>query len=206
MIHEMARPARQRVPRAAARQSPVLYAIPIAAAAIVSYSNSLSNPLVFDDRVAIVENAAIRSVGASLTPGRETPLAGRPMVALSFALNHRAGGLEVAGYRVTNIAIHACTALLLFGVVRRTLQIPAVRDRFGAGAEGIAPAIALLWAVHPLNSEAVDYATQRTESLMALMAMLTLYASIRALTGVSRTRWQSAAVVSCALGMACKES
>ena len=42
-------------------------------------------------------------------------------------------------------------------------------------------AVALLWTLHPLNTEAVDYLTQRTELMMALFYLLTLYASIRAL-------------------------
>ena len=43
-------------------------------------------------------------------------------------------------------------------------------------------AVALLWTLHPLNTEAVDYLTQRTELLMALFYLLTLYAGIRALS------------------------
>jgi hypothetical protein len=42
-------------------------------------------------------------------------------------------------------------------------------------------ATALIWLVHPLNSEAINYVTQRTESMMALFYLLTIYASIRAL-------------------------
>src|SRR5690606_27564812 len=57
----------------------------------------------------------------------------------------------------------------------------------------------------PLNSEVVDYVTQRTESTMALFYLLTLYAALRALES-GHGRWTALAVVSCGLGMACKES
>src|SRR5207244_5363019 len=67
-------------------------------------------------------------------------------------------------------------------------------------------AAALLWAVHPLNSEVVDYLTQRSESMMAALYLSTLYTANRALTGSRRRMWQSLAIASCALGMLCKES
>ena len=110
-------------------------------------------------------------------------------------MNYRVGGLEVRGYHLVNIGIHLCTALLLYGVARRTLLMPRLSDRYRARAAGLAFAIALLWTVHPLNTEAVDYLTQRTESLMSLLFMLTLYASIRALGYRGQVRWQSAAVM-----------
>src|SRR5207247_7884354 len=90
----------------------------------------------------------------------------------------------------------------------------------------LAFAIALIWVVHPLNSEAVDYITQRTESMMALFYLLTLYCAVRAATAQSwrpplggprgpaeaghhvrfELAWTSAAIACCALGMASKES
>ena len=60
--------------------------------------------------------------------------------------------------------------------------------------------------LHPLNSEVVDYLTQRTESMMGLYYLATLYRSVRALEAGRRRAWQGAAVAACALGMACKES
>jgi hypothetical protein len=72
--------------------------------------------------------------------------------------------------------------------------------------DDLAFAIAVLWVVHPLNSEAVDYLTQRTESLMALFLLLMLYAAIRG-AGLAHAReWQAVAIASCAAGMGCKES
>ena len=178
----------------------------IAGAVIACYSNALSGGFVFDDRTAIVENSSIRSFAEVLRQERNLPTSGRPLVALSFAANYRAGGLDVRGYHLANVGIHLCTALLLFGVARRTLRLAGTTARFRGSAEGVACATALVWAVHPLNTEAVDYITQRTESLMSLLFVLTLYAGIRALDARVQTRWQSVAVTACALGMACKES
>jgi hypothetical protein len=169
----------------------------IVAAGAAAYWNSLAGPFIFDDNASILTNPRIRQLGQllrTLAPPPNTPVAGRPIVNLSFAVNYTLGGLEVTGYHVVNIVIHVINALLLFGIARRTLEF--VRGDLPSAAHSsqgritpaparhaslnVAFAIALLWVVHPLNSEAVDYLTQRTESLMALFYLATLYASIRA--------------------------
>jgi hypothetical protein len=91
----------------------------------------------------------------SLSPPRDTPVAGRPLVNLSFALNYRAGGLEVHGYDFANIAIHVAAALVLFGIVRRMLLRPLLADRFGPASSNLGLACAMVWALHPLQTEAV---------------------------------------------------
>jgi len=153
-------------------------------AGILTYANSLSGPFILDDQSTIVDNRQIRewwSPSSVLVPESDTAIAGRPIVNLTFAVNYAIGGLDVRGYHAGNIAIHVICALLAFGVIRRTLDLPRMRDRFGGSAANVACAVALLWVVHPLNSEVVDYLTERTESLMALFYLLTLYASIRAI-------------------------
>ena len=154
------------------------------------------------------KNPQIRQLFASsvLFPERELPVAGRPLVNVSFAINYALGRLDVRGYHVWNIATHLLCALLLFGIVRRTLELPAVRPRLGRWSADLAFAVALIWVVHPLNTEAVNYLTQRTESMMGLFYFLTLYASIRARMSAHASRWAVTSVVSCAAGMACKES
>src|SRR6266542_1545511 len=164
---------------------PIAAAISWRAAAIVlagmlAYANSLSAPFIFDDNATVVQNTHIRDW-------------------------------------------HPAVALLLFGLVQRTVSPPSrpggteVPRRDGGPREGrrspggtevanVAFAVAFLWVLHPLNSEVVDYVTQRTESMMALFYLLTLYCAVRA-AGQRRTdRWTIAAVACCAAGMACKES
>jgi hypothetical protein len=176
----------------------------IVLAGVAVYWNSLGNPFVFDDNVTLVDNPQIRSFATVFQTDKGSALTGRPIVSLTFALNYALDGLTVTGYRVVNIALHVACALLLFGVVRRTLEQPGLRDRFGRVAAGAALAAALLWVVHPLNSEVVDYLTQRTEALMAACYLLAVYAGIRALGGGGA--WTGIAVASCAAGMLCKET
>jgi tetratricopeptide (TPR) repeat protein len=166
----------------------------------LTYANALSGPFIFDDDSAVTENVQIRSLSPSvaLFPHREAPTAGRPVVNYSFAINYALGGLNVTGYHLANIAVHILAGLALFGVARRTLALPGVAAPLRDRSLELALAIALIWMVHPLNSEAVDYVTQRTESLMSLFYLLTMYCAIRG--------WTAAAIACCALGMASKES
>jgi tetratricopeptide (TPR) repeat protein len=181
----------------------------IGIAGCLAYSNSLSGPFVFDDTLSIVENLQIRQwwrLRSVLFPDRELPVAGRPLVNASFAINYAIGGLGVAGYHAVNVGCHLLCALLVFGVVRRTLELPGPKPRFGPWSRDLAFGVALLWALHPLNTEAVDYVTQRTELMMGLFYLLTLYAGLRAWQSARARPWQAIAVASCAAGMACKES
>jgi len=192
---------------AARRVSWISVALIVAAVAL-TYANTLHNPFVFDDHQAIVENAQIRdltNLGAVLSPARELPTAGRPVVNFTFAINYALSELQPASYHAWNIATHAVCALLLFGIVRRTL-VKSFDSRSIGRSEPIACVVALVWAVHPLNTDAVDYVTQRTELTMAALLLLTLYAAIRALDDKRHSMWTTVAIVACALGMASKES
>lgn len=198
------RPPQPAAPIAAT--SALWHGILVAAAAVLVYANSLSGPFILDDDAAITANPAIRSFRSVLNDQRDTPIAGRPVVGLSLAANYALGGLSVRGYHVVNVAIHATCGLLLLGLTRRTLSSPRLERRFGRRGADLALAVAVIWAVHPLNTEAVNYITQRTESLMALFYLLTLYASIRSMGSRHAATWQMLAAASCFLGMGCKET
>jgi len=183
------------------------------------FFNSISAPFTFDDDHAIVVNDQIRHISTSLQRTEQgSPLAGRPLVSLTFAINYALGGLDPRGYRIVNVAIHVINALLLFAIAARTL-----RGRGVANARSVAFAIAVIWMVHPLVTEPVDYVSQRTELMMAAFFLATLYlggsASARHQNerGTRPTRLTrptrhtggtrlTASVVCCALGMACKET
>ena len=120
-------------------------------------------------------------------------------------MNYALGGMAVWGYHAFNLTVHILAGLTLFGIVRRTLTLqPALRERFGATALPLGLAVALLWVLHPLQTESVTYIAQRAESLMGLFYLLTLYCFIRG-TELGAGRWQVLAVVACVLGMATKE-
>ena len=185
-------------------RSRVLAGAAIVLAVLAVYHGSLRAPFVFDDEWAVTRNATIRDLrqlGTVLAAdtGNGSGVRGRPLVNLSLAVNHALGGTDVWGYHAFNLAVHALCALLLFALLRRVMRGAAL------SAEALAFAATLLWAVHPLQSETVICPVQRTESLMALFYLLTLYLAARGAESSRPVRWQVAAVAACLAGMASKE-
>lgn len=197
---------KRRPPQRPAPVRTIFLAVLFVVVAVATYWNSLGAPFVWDDDPAIVTNPSIRgSLADSLSPPLETPVAGRPIVNASFAINYGIGVLDTTGYHVWNLAVHIGSALLLFGIVRRTFSSRKV-FRDAVSGDTVALVAALIWMVHPLLSETVDYVTQRSESMMGLCFLLTLYAAIRAREPRRRLQWELISIGSCALGMATKES
>jgi tetratricopeptide (TPR) repeat protein len=186
-----------------------------------AYFNSLQGAFVFDDGPAIIQNPSIRRLwppGEVLFPtlgDQGVTTSGRPLVNLSLALNYAATGASGPGFHAVNVAIHAIAALLLLGIVRRTLLQPRLADRFGGVALPLAGAVAAQWALHPLQTAAVTYIVQRAESQAGLFYLLTLYGFIRGIrakpeTGNLRPEdrkglWLGVSVAACLAGMASKE-
>ena len=176
----------------------------IAAGAV--YANTLSAPFVFLDQASILDNTTIRHLwplSGVLHPPLDQGITveGRPLVNLSLALNYALSGTRVWSYHLFNLVVHGLAGLALFGIVRRTLS--------GLGSErasSLAAWCALLWVVHPLQTESVTYTIQRAESLMGLCYLFSLYAFIRSV-GSARARlaWQGVSAVACLLAMATKE-
>jgi hypothetical protein len=182
----------------------------LALAALASYHNSLDGPFVFDDVPSIVENSDIRRLATAL---RENPTidgvaAGRPLLRISLWINYALGELEVRGYHVQNLILHILATWTLWSVARRILESPRLGDRYREAAWGLALAIALLWTTHPLQTESVTYVVQRAEILGGWFYLLTLYSVARSTesSGLGPLVWSVAAVVSCAMGMASKET
>jgi tetratricopeptide (TPR) repeat protein len=145
-------------------------------------------------------------------PPNVTPTSGRPVLNLSFAIDYALTGLNASGYHATNVALHLVAALLLFGIVRWTVRLPAVG--LESPADFIAIATAAIWAVHPIQIGAVTYISGRSDVLMAVCYFAVLAAAIRALPFDAAqgrgsphvSAWTVVALVACAIGMAVKES
>ncbi len=203
----------------------------IAVAVLAAYANSVTGPFLFDDVGAITENPTIRRLGTAWNPpaGQGLTVDGRPVLNFSLALNCAAGGTAVAGYHALNLAIHLGAALALWSVVRSTWRrlgwegMSVGRGLLaGDGARGESPAsrllpqcaapvalaVALLWAVHPLQTESVTYVIQRAESLMGFFFLLTFYFFVRGVDAEregARRAWFGAAVGAALLAAGTKE-
>lgn len=174
-------------------------------AGAAAYSNSLAAPFVLDDEDSIVRNPYIARwwpIAEAMRAPAQSSFAGRPLASLSLAISHAFGGPSPAAFRIWNLAFLIASALVLAALVRHTAQ-----RRRQPQADSIAIGVALLWLLHPLHTEVVNYVTQRTESLMGLCYLLTIYAASRSIDETrSAPRWTAAAVIFCGAGMAMKES
>ncbi len=179
------------------------------AAITFAYHDTLSVPFLFDDTASIQQNPTIDSLWQSLRPPADSgvTVSGRPLLNLSFALSDRLGAGTLAGHHLVNIAIHAANACLLYALVLGTLQLSSVSRYAPRSPHIVSLAIALLWSLHPLQTESVTYLVQRAESLVAFFYLLTLYLFLRSQTAPPhRSRLLLiASVTACALGMAAKE-
>ncbi|WP_442890267.1 tetratricopeptide repeat protein [Congregicoccus parvus] len=183
----------------------------IVVGAFAGYVGALSAPFIFDDLTAIVGNPSIRDLGELgevLLPTHidSSGVAGRPVVNLTFAVDLASWGWNPAGFRVFNILVHATAGLFLFALIRGVLRRPMFAESsLAVRATPFAGVVALVWAVHPLQTESVTCIVQRTESLFGLVFLATFWALLRACDSPRPLRWRAAAVLLCLVGMGTKE-
>jgi len=177
--------------------------VPLGLAAL-AYARVLDGELQFDDLPGIVQNAALRDPGRLLgAPFLRAWLAGgRPLTDLTFALNVAVGGLTPWNFHLTSLLLHLAATALAFAAARALARLAGAPR-----ADGVALAAAGIFALHPLQSQAVSYVVQRGEVLASALSLgallLLLAAERRALRG---TAWWAVggAAVLLALGLAAK--
>ncbi len=162
----------------------------LALAALLPYMNSIGNGFHWDDHHHILENPSIRNTSSiprffsdpstfSRDPGIQMY---RPLLMVTYALNHAAGGYQGWGYHLVNIGLHLLVTLLLHRLLLMLLPSP--------GGHGPAFAAAAVFAVHPINSQAVNYISSRSVLLAAALLLLGLVLSL-----ASRGRGRRALVI-----------
>lgn len=170
---------------------------------ILAWSNSLTAPFVFDDLTTIVDNPLIRTPGRFLSdPSLFLAEPRRFLGYLTFALNYRFGGLDSTGYHAVNLALHICSALALYALVR-SLSRNDPADTFPAPL-----AASLLFVAHPVQTQAVTYITQRFTVLATLFCILALLCYAIARQGEMSGRglaWYGAGIAAAACAMFSKE-
>ena len=152
----------------------------LAAAIAATYSNGLRVPFVFDDWHTIEQNPAIRTLaripGYFVDPDTTTVLHEnkdlRPLLLATMALNYRLSGLDPWSYHLVNLLLHWIVTLLVFRIVHDHLWL-------GDEAMPVALGAALIVAVHPLNTEPVNYVSARSALLTAVFYLAAFDAAAR---------------------------
>lgn len=182
--------------RPVSRASPVrkiLWFGGIISALVCAYLASLDNPFQYDDIHSIEKNPHIRSLdnipffftNPSLFSEDPKSAMYRPLVLVSYAFNYAISGYRGTVYHGFNLLVHIGNSLLVF-ILLRILGGNSRQGFWGS----------LLFGLHPVNSETVNYISSRSESLCALFYLLSFVCYLRGRTaqGVD-TRWVAGSLV-----------
>jgi len=128
------------------------------------YWSTIHGAFHYDDFHHIVENKSIRNLGnlaeLFLDPATFSSQRGarmyRPVLMTSYAVNYSLGELNPDGWHLFNILLHGLNTLLLFGIARKFLRHP-----------GPALLVALIFVIHPVGGESINYISSRSSLLMA---------------------------------------
>jgi len=155
---------------------PVVHILSIVLLSLFAYSNTFHVPFLFDDKQNIINNPVMRELGAFFDPEAIPNIGMRYVGFLTFALNYTLHGLNVTGYHIVNFAIHVINAVLVYVLVHLTFRTPqlSVIDPGSRLRNFIAVFSALLFACHPVQTQAVTYIVQRFASLATLFYLLSI--------------------------------
>lgn len=162
------------------RYGHVFALIPILALGWVIYANSLNGPFLFDDIGYIKSNDKIRDISDVSAIWHAWKHPARFIGYLTFALNYHAHRLDVFGYHLVNVLIHLANTVITWCLVRLMFRTPRLRDDpLAQQKETIAWTTALLFAVHPMQTQAVAYMAQRFASLATLFYLTSLFCYVK---------------------------
>lgn len=168
---------------------PVVQGLLVVVASLIVYSNTFLSPFALDDGLYITENPIIKDLRYFLDPASANGIAPgfgyqtlkmRYVGMLTFALNYHLGGIDVIGYHVINVIIHVINALLVYWLIILTFETPFF---FSLTSKPQSHLIAfyssLIFAIHPIQTQAVTYITQRFASLATMFCLLAVVLYIR---------------------------
>lgn len=168
-------------------QSPRFFFFVILFLIVASYSNTLHSPTVLDDDDAVLQSSKMYLDDLSFTSIAELSRTrfgiARFIPLLSFSLNHYFGGGRIIDYHLTNIAIHITTFLFFYLFLRKLLAFHRANNNSDALSylpEPLFIALAVgLWALSPVQTNAVTYLVQRMTALCALFYVAALFFYLR---------------------------
>jgi len=201
--------------RSGSRRVHAAAAAGLALACLAAYANSLPAAFQFDDGANILRNPSLRWSELSLANLWATLRGGpnwRPVANLSFALNYYLWGYRVEAFRAVNLLVHFLNALLVYALARTTYARLAERPRPQSAPpaprtrEAFALLAALLFALHPLQIQAVTFVVQRMTSLATLFSLSALWLGLRGFRGPSRAAPLALALLCGLLALGSKQS
>jgi len=165
----------------------LLVVMALAVMIFLSYRNTFDSSWHLDDRPNITDNKGLHI--SDLSPGSlvrtfyTSPQQGgaivkkpyRPIPCLTFALNWYIGQDRVFGYHLVNLIIHWLVAVFLFYTIKLLLNTPNLAGKYQRNDYLIAFLAAALWALNPIQTQAVTYIVQRMTSMAAMFYVLSIF-------------------------------
>jgi len=154
----------------------------IIALVFIMYSNTFQSPWLLDDYHNILDNPNIQISNLSLKNIKGSFFSSiakpeklyRPLSCMSFAINAYFGGKNVFGYHLVNISLHAATALILMWLLILVFRTPALAKIPDREKHFIIILSTILWAVNPVQIQAVTYIVQRMAALCTFFSLMSL--------------------------------
>lgn len=167
---------KQAAKQKSAKQSPlrsphVLYAAALVGIVFICYTNGLGNDFVFDDHALALKRSRIESLSELVNLSTSY----RPLRYLSYALDYAIWGERPFGFHLTNVLIHAGSAVLVFFLARRMTGEPTA-----------AFVAASIFATHPIQTDAVSYISGRRDVLFAVFYIAAFLSYLNYRAGRSR--------------------
>ncbi|MBF0243421.1 MAG: hypothetical protein HQK64_13230 [Desulfamplus sp.] len=159
---------------------------------LIIYSNTFNSSWHFDDNGNVYGNEKLRITDFYLNTITRTfyahpnqsnspsPNLYRPVAMFSFALNWYFGQDNTFGYHVVNTLIHIITSFFLFLSIYHLLRSPNVKPMDSSVRYQIALLSAVIWAIHPIQIQAVTYIVQRMASMAAMFYIAGIYFYLKA--------------------------
>ena len=149
----------------------------------IVFSNSLNGEWQLDDKPNILSNTKLhvsqltfQQLAATFRAHPTAPnKIYRPLVCLTFGLNWYFGQNNVFGYHLVNIIIHIITACFLFLTLHLLLRISYKKQYPPQFFTAVALLATLLWALAPIQTQAVTYIVQRMAAMAAMFSIIGIY-------------------------------
>ncbi|MFH1189116.1 MAG: tetratricopeptide repeat protein [Candidatus Omnitrophota bacterium] len=147
------------------------------------YFGTFGSSFHFDDSDAVINNGAIRDLSRLQHVWDHWPT--RFVTYFTVAVNYRLNGLDVFGYHLFNLAVHLGSAVLVWWIVLLTFSTPEMKGKDISGRSGLIALFAgLIFAAHPVQTQAVTYIIQRAVSMATFFYLASLALYVKA--GLSR--------------------
>ena len=174
------------------------------------YSNTLESPFAFDDSLQIERNTHIRVTQFSLKEIVDAGLKSsksRFIAYISFALNYYFHQYDLVGYHVVNNSIHVLSGFFLYLFLAATLRTSSLSSHY-SHPDLIAFAAALIWLIHPVQTQSVTYIMQRMNSMASMFFILSFWCYVKARgaeNGKTKWLWYTGSTLAWLISLGCKQ-